>query len=238
MAGSSREFFDDTILEFLGETSETSEASEDDIDALFEALPLDWETTPPASAPPLPAIGEPHPSFAHATLQDLERLRAKKVNANTAKSTGTWVKRFDKWRTERQIAQKLEEIPKERLDGILQLFFAEIRKNDGSNYEPDSLRTMLAALDRHLREKGSTFSILKDREFDASRKVLNGKAIELQEQGLGKRKHRADPVTEEEEELLWSRKVLGGDTALNLNLTVFYLISQQFGTRDAKSIIN
>ena len=74
MAGSSREFFDDTILEFLGETSE---ASEDDIDALFEALPLDWETTPPASAPPLPAIGQPHTSFAHATLQDLERLRAK-----------------------------------------------------------------------------------------------------------------------------------------------------------------
>ena len=78
------------------------------------------------------------------------------MNANTAKSTGTWVKRFDKWRTERQTAQKLEEIPKERLDGILQLLYAEIRKNDGTNYEPDSLRTMLAALDRHLREKGST----------------------------------------------------------------------------------
>jgi len=28
--------------------------------------------------------------------------------------------------------------------------------------------------------------------------------MELQEQGLGKRKHRADPVTEEEEEMLWS----------------------------------
>ena len=53
--------------------------------------------------------------------------------------------------------------------------------------------------------------------------------MELQEQGFGKRKHRPDPVTEEEE-LLWSQKVLGGDTALNLNLTVIYLISQQFGT--------
>ena len=60
--------FDDTILEFLGEMGETSKASEDDIDVLFEALPLDWETTPLASAPPLPAIGEPHLSFAHATL--------------------------------------------------------------------------------------------------------------------------------------------------------------------------
>ena len=38
-------------------------------------------------------------------------------------------------------------------------------------------------------------------------------------------------MTDEEEELLWSRQVLGADTALDLNLTVFYLISQQFGTR-------
>ena len=44
MAGSSGKFFDDTILEFLGETSE---ASKDEIDALIKALPLDWETTPP-----------------------------------------------------------------------------------------------------------------------------------------------------------------------------------------------
>ena len=77
--------------------------SKDDIDALHEALPPDWETISPAPAPPIPTIGEPHPSFAHATFQDLECLRAKNVNANTAKSTGTWVKQFSKWRTERQI---------------------------------------------------------------------------------------------------------------------------------------
>ena len=67
MAGSLRiKVSDDTILEFIGETSE---ASEDDIHALFEPLPLDWETTPPAPAPPIPAVGELHPCFAHATLQ-------------------------------------------------------------------------------------------------------------------------------------------------------------------------
>ena len=84
MAGSSRELFDNTILEFM---DETSEASENDIDALFEALPFDWETMPPAPAPPIPAIGEPHSSFTHPTLQDLEHLKAKNLNVNTAKST-------------------------------------------------------------------------------------------------------------------------------------------------------
>ena len=102
-----------TIL--YGFLCETSEASEEDIDTLFDALPLDRETTPLAPAPPMPAIGEPHPSFfAHATLQDLELLRA---NTNTAKSTGMWVKRFNKWRMERQIAQNLEEILKDRGSG-------------------------------------------------------------------------------------------------------------------------
>ena len=60
MAGSSRD-----RLEFMGEMSE---ASEDDIDVLFPAL-----------APPIPAIGELHPSFAHATLQDLECLTQKRT---------------------------------------------------------------------------------------------------------------------------------------------------------------
>ena len=46
-----------------------SKASEDDIHALFEALPLDWKTTSPAPAPPIPANGEPHPCFGHANLQ-------------------------------------------------------------------------------------------------------------------------------------------------------------------------
>ena len=63
------------------------------------------------------------------------------MNANTIKSTGSWVKRFKKWRRERQICHKLEEILKEKLDGTLQ-FFTEIRKNNGTNYEPDSLRTI------------------------------------------------------------------------------------------------
>ena len=100
MTRSSRDSFGDIVLEFM---DEMSEASEDNIDTLLEVLPLDWETTPPAPAPPIPANGEPHPSFAHTTLQDLELLRAKSLNANTAKSTGMWVKRFNKWRMERQI---------------------------------------------------------------------------------------------------------------------------------------
>ena len=35
-----------------------------------------------------------------------------------------------------------------KLDVVLQNFFAELKKKDGTDYKPESLRTMLAALDR------------------------------------------------------------------------------------------
>ena len=61
--------------------------------------------------------------------------------------------------------------------------------NDGTDYEQESLRVMIACLDRHLREHGATYSIFKDRYFEISRKILEGKAIELRKHGKGKQKN-------------------------------------------------
>ena len=61
--------------------------------------------------------------------------------------------------------------------------------------------------------------------------MLNGKAIQLRENGKGKKSRKADPLTAEKEEILWNTGVLGGDNPKSLNHTVFYIISQQFGTR-------
>ena len=108
---------------------------------------------------------------------EIQRLISKNTNCNTAKSTKNWVNKYAKWAADNHIQTDLALIPEDELDTILQRFYSEIRKNDGENYEPESLKVMQASLDRYLRDKGSTFSILKDRKFDISRKVLNGKAI-------------------------------------------------------------
>lgn len=88
---------------------------------------------------------------------------------------------------------------------------------------------MLAALDRHLHENGAKFSIIKDRHFEESWKILSGKPVELCQQGKGKNK--ADAITPSEEEQLWTRKVVGGDKPKSINLTIYFTISQHFGTR-------
>ena len=119
----------------------------------------------------------------------------------------------------------------QRLDEKLEKFFAEARKKDGSDYEPDSLRVMLASLDRHLKEAGSSISIAKDREFVNSRKVLEGKARFLREQGYGKRPQASKALTTEDEELLWSKGLLGNQSPKSLIGTMWFLLTQHFGLR-------
>ena len=82
-----------------------------------------------------------------------------------------------------------------QLDETLQKLFAEIRKKDCCEYEADSLRVLLASLDRHLRENGAAFSIGNDIEFSNSRNVLEGKARLLRQEGFGKRPNTAKALT-------------------------------------------
>ena len=131
---------------------------------------------------------------------------------------------------ERGLQANLTTIPPAELDAVLQRIYAELRKTNGEDCEPESLKVMQTALDRHLRE-GYFHSILKAREFQKCRKVLNGKANDLQEKGKGKRPMKADPLTDEDEECLWSSGVLGSDNPTSLNYAIFYLFSQHFGTR-------
>jgi len=94
-------------------------------------------------------------------------------------------------------------------------------KKDGQEYEPESMKVMIAALNRHVCEKYG-YSILKDKDFEQSRLVLNGGAIELQRRGKGKKPRKVHALTEEEEQVPW-RMVLGQENPKSLNYTVFFL---------------
>ena len=49
--------------------------------------------------------------------------------------------------------EQLESYEVPQLNEALGQFFAELRKGSGKEYEPDSLKVMHAALDRHIRSK-------------------------------------------------------------------------------------
>ena len=117
--------------------------------------------------------------FKTVTVEEVTELKEAAENLNTRKSTINWVRVFEKWCDESSLEKNLEMILLEQLDKVLERFYASVCKQDGTDYEPGSLKVMQAALDSHLKEKGCSFSIIKDREFFNSRKVLEGKARKL-----------------------------------------------------------
>ena len=72
---------------------------------------------------------------------------------------------------------------------------------------------MQASLDRHLKNLGRPYSILRDRQFQLSRQQLKAKARYLRQKGMGKRKHAANALSEDDEEHLWETGHIGKHSA-------------------------
>ena len=158
--------------------------------------------------------------FKTSSHSDVQHLIELNRNSHTTQSTITWLRRFNKWALERQMKiGDVTDIPRAELDGVLQKFYAELVKQNGQEYEPESLKVMIASLNRHIKEYCG-YSILSYKDFELSRKVLNGKAIQLQQIGKGKRPKKADALTSQEEDLLWDT-VLGKMNPVSLNYTIF-----------------
>ena len=113
--------------------------------------------------------------FALSSQNIVEQLDENAKNTNTLKGTQTWLNVWQTWATERKLNPKLEEYEYEQLDKMLQISYTEIRTKDGFEYEPESLKSMLAAPDRYLKEHDYKYSIIRDREFHQSKLVLEGK---------------------------------------------------------------
>ena len=164
--------------------------------------------------------------FAVSGDDELQKLKEKGGNSNTKKSTQTWFNVWPSWAEERNINPKLEENSAEELDKILQRFYAEVRNKHGEQYEPESLKVMMARLDRYLLEHNYPYSIIKDRQFQQSKQVLEGKAKLLCENRKGKRPNASKALTIPEEEALWENEKLGSSSPKVLCQTMWWILTQ------------
>ena len=82
--------------------------------------------------------------------EEIQKFAEKAVNKNTVETTKTWMNVWKSWAESKGLNDDIVKYEAKELDEFLLRFFAEIRQSDGSDYEPDSLTVMLAALGRHL----------------------------------------------------------------------------------------
>ena len=77
--------------------------------------------------------------------------------------------------------RRVEEIPAVELNEYMCEFIISVRTKDGKDYEPSSLRSLLASFERHLKKNNYSASIMNDLVFEKTRKVLLSKQKELKE---------------------------------------------------------
>ena len=80
-----------------------------------------------------------------------------------------WLSVWKTWCEGKSIALKIEEHEPAELNRLLEKFYAKVKNKNGEHYEPDSLRVMIAAFNRHLKDKKYPLSIVKDQEFRSSK---------------------------------------------------------------------
>ena len=122
---------------------------------------------------------------------------------------------------ERHEIREIEKIPPTELDGYLSQFVLAARSKTGKDYEPSSLRGILA--------KPSSKTVIEKKE--RTRDVLKAKQKELKRHGLGNRPKATTALTDDEIEILFDKKLLRISSPQALLNTVWPNNMIHFGLR-------
>ena len=90
--------------------------------------------------------------------------------------------------------RKVEEIPALELNEYICEFIISVRTKDGKDYEPSSVRSLLASFEPHLKKNSYSASIMNDLVFEKTRKVLvqTERVKEERKRKQAKRFHSSD----------------------------------------------
>ena len=97
----------------------------------------------------------------------------------------------------------MKPIPKLELCKILCNYFIQLKKPDGSNYEPSTVRGMLGSFERYLKNKNYGTSVITGLEFVKLTSVLKTKQKILISEGLGNLPWHSESLSDEDVIKLW-----------------------------------
>ena len=92
-------------------------------------------------------------TFAFATETTVDELKNYSKNEKTAESTGFWHSVWNNWCVDKEITDEIENYEPTELNTLLEHFYDEINNKKGEDYEPESLKVMMASLDRHKKQR-------------------------------------------------------------------------------------
>ena len=153
-------------------------------------------------------------------------------SANTNKKTVTHMNTLLRYMEANGVKnEKIESFPASELDRLLANFFLCAHSKNGEEYEPATVSSFQRSIQRYVIETKYTFNILKDNEFEKSRKVLAAKLKSLvHEHGKGNKLQAAQTIDEDDEDAHFETGEFGDSNPVALQRTVWWL-SLRFGFR-------
>ena len=164
----------------------------------------------------------------------VDNFIAEQENKATLQKTQRDVKLLQTFLGTRNELRKVEEIPALELNEYICEFIISVRTKDGKDYEPSSLRSLLASFERHLKKNSYSASIMNDLVFEKTRKVLLSKQKELKKKGKGNRPNASITLTSDELNTLYETGLLGSRNPEALLNTLSLNSTIHFGLRGCK----
>ena len=119
----------------------------------------------------------------------------------------------------------------QELDKRLCNVLFEVRKKNGEEFPPKTLHHLISGIQSHLRMNGKNIDLFKDPEFTDMRVCLDSEMKRLQKSGLVSKTKKAETLTVHEEELLWSKGLLGSGSPQTLVDTMLVMNGLYFALR-------
>ena len=141
----------------------------------------------------------------------LAEFKRTRLNENTIKKTQSVFKLFSEWHSKWKVGldgglkvlKDLNEVTKTELNYLLECFFMELRKTDGSHYPPGTLKSYFFCIGYHCKNSfGKSWLVFKDKEFSGARDSLDAAMKSSARNGYLLPKKRARSISMKEEDSL------------------------------------
>ena len=182
-------------------------------------------------------------TFKTLTNAKLDLLKRKTLKQRTLAKVKWAVRAYNEWRAVR-IQDKntydelifeanlcsLNTLTKESLCHALCRFIPEVTKvRDASEYPGKTLYEMIIAIQKYLNENEIPWKLVEGSDFIRVKTVLDNTMKEQAEANIGMVKKQAQFISQNLENTMWQKGLLGEDTPDKLRSTVLFLIGINCG---------
>lgn len=215
--------FDDTLMPYLREEDENT------FDSELSAINPSIDQCSTSSR------------FVSVSSEQLDDLLNKRIPETTQAKVNWAMKLLNDWlkiwKTNLndgclKVFKEVDEMNKSDLNHCLKYFLPSIRKINGEDYPPRTLKEIVACVQHHLNYKlKKPWSIFKDEAFMEARETLDAVMKESARKGNVKQRKRAAPIALSTESDLWRKGVFGSGSPRQLIDTLIYHFGLHFALR-------